>query len=216
MRAFLYAVERVVAATLLVILLPALVLMAVLVWLDSRGCPLYMQTRLGLNARPFVMLKLRTMLPCSDREPAESSPLSDPSDPRLTRVGRFLRACSVDELPQLWNIAMGHMRFVGPRPILPEQYRAVPERCLTRFRVRPGVTGLAQVYGRRAMSWPQQLDLDRQYAEEACAATDLAILIRTIRVVLIREGVYGNPEDNWRSFLDGHSGTVPTDEERAP
>ena len=122
-------------------------------------------------------------------------------DPRITRVGRLLRVSSLDELPQLWNVLMGDMSLVGPRPVLPEQLDAIPEHLRTRFTVRPGLTGLAQVRGRRSLDWLQVLEADAEYAREASLALDLRILLRTVLVVLRREGIYGGEGENWRTYL---------------
>lgn len=198
--------DIVISGTALVLLAPVMVLVGLLVASTSPGPVLFKQVRLGQDRRPFVMLKFRTMYAdCDDRshrdyvrrlltEPAESSPADDglyklTNDPRITPAGRRLRTWSVDELPQLINVLRGQMAIVGPRPVLPweaELFSAYHDR---RFQVPPGITGLWQISGRNRLTMLQALDLDVQYAEHATLRMDLRILLRTVPVVLGRQGV---------------------------
>jgi lipopolysaccharide/colanic/teichoic acid biosynthesis glycosyltransferase len=122
------------------------------------------------------------------------------ADARITRVGRFLRVSSLDELPQLLNVLRGEMSLVGPRPILPEQLEVVPEDRMARFDVRPGITGLAQVNGRRSLDWMEQLAYDADYARDHRLRRDLGILLRTVTVVLTGSGIYADASKNWRAY----------------
>src|SRR5690606_12222524 len=117
-------------------------------------------------------------------------------------VGRFLRKTSLDELPQLINVVRGDMSLVGPRPILPEQLRAIPEQHLDRFEMKPGITGLAQVRGRRSLNWLEQLKYDSEYCRNWSFLLDLKILWQTVWVVLTGKGVYGTQQDNWRNYIN--------------
>ncbi|WP_018936531.1 sugar transferase [Thioalkalivibrio sp. ALJ24] len=188
----------------LVLLSPLLLGIAVAIKLDSRGPVLFRQQRVGQSQRPFRVLKFRTMV---DRDPDaidqhSERVVSEGEDPRITRMGRFLRATSLDELPQLWNIFRGDMSVVGPRPVLPEQVEVVPSEFMARFEVRPGLTGLAQVRGRRTLGWLQQLEADAEYVSRRGVLYDLWLILRTIHVVATGRGVYGTPGQNWRAYRD--------------
>jgi lipopolysaccharide/colanic/teichoic acid biosynthesis glycosyltransferase len=189
---------------LLLACMPLLILIALLVAGTSRGGPIFRQVRLGRDKQPFVMYKFRTMYAgCDDRLHREymrrvllgSPPLVRAyglcklvDDPRVTRVGRALRRCSIDELPQLLNVIRGDMALVGPRPVLPwEAALFRPEHC-ARFDVRPGITGLWQVSGRSRLSMPEALDLDLEYVKTRCLWLDVKILLRTVPIVLSCRG----------------------------
>lgn len=179
-----------------------MVLIAVLIKLDSPGPVLFRQLRVGQHKRFFEIYKFRTM---THREAGTidqhtEKVIEGNNDARITRIGRILRVTSLDELPQLVNILKGEMSLIGPRPVLPEQLEVVPDWLQHRFRVKPGVTGLAQVKGRRSLSWEQQLCFDRMYAHNAGFFADLRILTETVLVVLTGRGVYGDAGKNWRAY----------------
>ncbi|XVU23135.1 sugar transferase [Actinoplanes sp. CA-054009] len=177
-------VNRLVAALALLLLLPLIVFVAV--WIrvaDGRGV-LFVQDRAGRGGVPFRMLKFRSMVHDSV---ALSSTLgmADPfglleNDPRITRCGRFLRRTSLDELPQLWNVARGDMLLVGPRPDVLPQVAHYSSEDARRLEVKPGITGWAQVNGRDDIDWPQRFILDRWYVDHRSPALDLRILWRTV------------------------------------
>jgi lipopolysaccharide/colanic/teichoic acid biosynthesis glycosyltransferase len=177
------AVDLAICVPALLVSLPVQAVVGVAVALRLGRPVLFRQTRPGLAARPFEILKFRTMRPvdpvrgwCDDRS-------------RLTPFGRLLRSTSLDELPTLWNIVRGDMSLVGPRPLLTAYLeRYTPEQA-RRHDVRPGLTGLAQVNGRNAISWEQKFELDLQYVQTSSLGLDLRILARTVRLVLRREGV---------------------------
>lgn len=160
------------------------------------GSPvLFRQIRPGLNGTPFEMIKFRTMRNATD---AEGNPL--PDSERMTPFGGFLRASSLDELPELWNVLKGDMSLVGPRPLLmeylplysPEQYR--------RHEVRPGVTGWAQINGRNALSWEEKFKLDVWYVDNRSLWLDLKILFLTIKKVVVRDGISAEGEVTMPKF----------------
>jgi len=177
------AMDVVCAAVGLIVLAPlALAVAGVIRW--RLGSPvLFRQLRTGRNGVPFWVLKFRTM---TDRRDRRGDLL--PDHRRLTRLGRLLRRLSLDEMPQLLNVLRGEMSIVGPRPLLPKYDPWYTDRERRRFEVRPGITGLAQVAGRNTIGWDARLALDVEYVERWSLRLDLAILLRTIRVVLTREG----------------------------
>lgn len=176
-------IDIVVAAMALVVLLPAMLLLAGLVRLKLGRPVLFRQVRVGQYGREFVILKLRTMRP--ERWPGE------PDAERDTRLGRRLRRWSLDELPQLWNVLVGDMSLIGPRPTLPEQVHNYSRRQLGRLLVRPGLTGWAQVHGRNSISWPERIEFDLDYIEHRSLVLDLRIIARTVLQVLRPAGIYG-------------------------
>ncbi len=161
------------------------------------GRPVFFrQERIGLNDKSFTMIKFRTM-----RDAASVDGVLLPDAERLTPFGHTLRASSLDELPELLNVLRGDMSLVGPRPLLPRylpRYSAVHRR---RHLVRPGLTGLAQVSGRNAMSWQEKLDFDVEYEERCSLSLDLLILFRTVRAVAKREGISANNDATMPEFM---------------
>ena len=197
-RALKEAIDKVAAAAGLVLLLPLLLAIAAAVKLTSRGPALYRQERVGLNGRCFRLLKFRSMCDGAEGERSLLDALNERDgplfkvrrDPRLTRIGGFLRRWSLDELPQLWNVLRGDMSLVGPRPPLPaEVERYVPD-ARRRLVVKPGLTGLWQVSGRADLSWEESVRLDLHYVDNWSVGLDLAVLAKTCVSVLRGEGAY--------------------------
>lgn len=177
-------IDLAVALVLLVVLAPVMALVAIGVWLDVGSPVLFRQVRPGLHARPFTLVKFRTM-----RDSAASDPSPDSDEQRLTPFGRWLRTTSLDELPELWNVVRGDMSLVGPRPLLMRYIpRYTPEQ-MRRHDVRPGLTGWAQVSGRNALSWEEKFRLDVWYVDNRSLWLDLRILLRTAAAVVKREGI---------------------------
>lgn len=197
----------------LVIFSPLLLIVALWIKLDSKGPVFFMQQRAGRGEQPFKIFKFRTMLHRAPNEidQHQEQVVSAGHDPRITRAGRFIRATSLDELPQLINILIGDMSVVGPRPVLMEQTEVVPPSYKKRFSVRPGLTGLSQVRGRRSLGWLQQLAFDAEYVEKQTLAFDLKILLLTVKVVLTGSGIYGEAGLNWRTYRDRLNGQPPQD-----
>jgi len=180
--------------SLLLLALPLMVI-AILVRVRLGSPVLFKQVRPGLGGQPFEMLKFRTMTDARDAD-GELRPDSD----RLTDFGRWLRATSLDELPELWNVLRGDMSLVGPRPLLMQYLPLYSPRQARRHEVRPGITGWAQVNGRNALSWPQKFELDVWYVENQSLWLDLRILWLTVRSVLRREGISATGEATMPAF----------------
>jgi lipopolysaccharide/colanic/teichoic acid biosynthesis glycosyltransferase len=189
----------------MLLVLPLIAVLALLVRTTSPGGAIFRQVRVGSGGRPFVLYKLRTMRLDSDdqvhrqyvrqlledEQPAPGGPAGLyklEGDPRVTRVGAVLRRYSLDELPQLVNVLRGDMSLVGPRPLLPWEVELLGGACGERFAVPPGITGLWQVSGRNRLTMRQALELDVQYVRTQNLRLDLAILLRTIPVLLTRDG----------------------------
>ena len=187
--------DIIIAAAALVLLSPVLMLLA---WQIRRklGTPvLFRQVRPGRGGIPFVMYKFRTM---RDAEDENGRPLPDAE--RLTPFGRKLRAASLDELPELWNVLKGDMSLVGPRPLLMEYLPLYNAEQRRRHLVRPGITGWAQVNGRNAISWPEKFRLDVWYVENRSLLLDMKILFLTVKKVLDRSGINSEGEATVAKF----------------
>ncbi len=172
------------AALGLIIFSPILVAISLMIFSEMGSPVLFGQTRPGRNAKPFRMIKFRTMRDAID---SNGQPLPDAE--RLTKLGRFLRSSSLDELPGLWNVVKGEMSLVGPRPLLMEYLPLYTTEQARRHEVRPGVTGWAQVNGRNAISWSEKFAFDVWYVDNRSLRLDLKIIWLTIRKVIKREGI---------------------------
>jgi lipopolysaccharide/colanic/teichoic acid biosynthesis glycosyltransferase len=198
------AFDIAVALVTLVILAPIILVAALAVSTSSPGPVLFRQRRLGRDRTPFTVLKFRTMWAEADSAPHREyvrtlleGGASEPNgglyklavDDRVTRVGRFLRSWSLDELPQLFNVLRGEMSLVGPRPVIPYEAELYPDEYLPRFAVKPGLTGLWQVSGRNERTYEEMVRFDVEYAEHRSLGLDALILVKTVWVVLRRKGV---------------------------
>ena len=168
----------------LIVLSPLMFIIAVLVRIKLGSPVIFKQPRPGLNEGIFTLYKFRTMI---DERDQNGELL--PDERRLTAFGRWLRSTSFDELPELWNILKGDMSFVGPRPLLVDYLPFYNEKQRKRHRVRPGLTGLAQVSGRNALAWEERFALDVQYVDNVSLLGDLSIMVRTVLAVLRRVGI---------------------------
>lgn len=199
------------AATALVIFSPVMLIVSILVRLKLGSPVIFRQRRPGKGGRLFTMYKFRTM-----RDPAAENPATaEPHDAiaavatdadRLTPLGRQLRAASLDELPELFNVILGDMSLVGPRPLLPEYLERYNEQQARRHEVRPGVTGWAQVNGRNATTWDERLAMDVWYVDNRSLPLDLRILAMTVGTVLRREGVSAEGQATMEPFDPRASG----------
>jgi lipopolysaccharide/colanic/teichoic acid biosynthesis glycosyltransferase len=200
---FLFRVLEVIfAGTVLLATAPLMVVIACIIRLDSRGPALFRQWRLGKDAKPFRFYKFRTMfVDARERYPElyayrySAQDLKElcfkvPEDPRVTRVGRWLRKSTLDELPNFINVVIGNMALVGPRPEIPEMLCYYAEDEVSKFDVRPGVTGLAQTSGRGRLSFLETKRLDAEYVRARSVKEDIRILLRTVRMVLARDGAF--------------------------
>lgn len=179
--------DRLFALVGLIILLPLFAIIALLIRLDSPGPVFFRQLRAGKDGRLFHIYKFRTMVVGAEKIGLGVQTRAD--DPRITRVGRILRKLSLDELPQLINILKGEMSFVGPRPTLPYQVLRYNPRQKGRLLVPPGVTGWAQIHGRKTLTWPERIEYDVWYVEHWSLWLDLIILLRTLPAILTARGV---------------------------
>ena len=205
------ALDVAVSAVLLLVLLPVFLVLTVAIRLDSSGRALYRQRRVGRNQEPFTVNKFRTMhsgaghethrefviglIAARELAPGETQAQRDETnffkmanDTRVTRVGRFLRKSSLDELPQLWNVLRGDMSLVGPRPPIPYEVEHYPPHWFDRFAVKPGMTGLWQVSGRSELGLEEMIALDVEYARTRSLWLNVKILARTVPVVFAGRG----------------------------
>lgn len=192
------SVERVGAVVGLILLSPLLLGIAVAIRLDSHGPAVFVQVRTGRDGKPFRMYKFRSMVVDAEsrlddlihRNEAAGPLFKIAEDPRITRLGRFLRSSSLDELLQLVNVAKGEMSFVGPRPALPSETDTYDASTRRRLDVKPGLTGLWQVSGRSTLTWEESVRKDLEYVNRQSLRLDLWILLRTVGAVLRREGAH--------------------------
>lgn len=189
--------QRLIAIVALILLLPVLIVTAIAIRLDSKGPVIFKQNRVGEQGRHFVMYKFRSMYLSSDpryQEPGKSdrSGVCEKyfMDPRVSGVGRIIRKLSIDEIPQLFNVILGDMALIGPRPALPKEVAAYKRYMLRRLEVKPGITGLWQVSGRADISFNDQIKLDLKYIDDRSSMADLKILFATVPAVLLGRGAY--------------------------
>ena len=185
------------ALIFLIILCPFFLIIAIAIKLDSKGPVVFKQKRVGKNGKVFNMHKFRTMIVDAEK----GGVYSPKNDPRITKVGNFLRKTSLDETLQIIDILLGHMSFIGPRPVLtyyPCKWEEYPEIYLKRFKVRPGITGWAAVNGRKTNTVKKRFDYDNYYVDNLSFILDLKILFKTVKVVFTNEG----NEDNGASEIN--------------
>ena len=181
------AFDILAASVLLVLGSPVLLGAAIAIRLETRGPAFYRQLRVGRDGEQFELWKLRTMVPGAEAMGAGIYVLE--GDPRITRVGGFLRRLSIDELPNLFNVLKGDMAIVGPRPTIQEQVDRYTERQRRRLEVKPGITGWAQVNGRTSLPWPERIELDVWYVDHRTLALDARILLKTLWLVVTAQGL---------------------------
>ena len=190
------ALDILIALPLVLLSAPVVALLALAVRLESRGEPIYRQTRVGQDGRLFEIYKLRTMVDGAEFTGAGLAIAA--GDARITRLGALLRRTSLDELPNLWNVLRGDMSIVGPRPTLKGQVDEYTDRQRGRLTVKPGITGWAQINGRASLPWPERIELDLWYVEHQSLALDLRILSRTLGQVLRGHGIYKGATGGWQ------------------
>ena len=177
-------IDVLVSLVILLFLFPFLILVVFLIKIDSKGPIFYLQSRVGKNGHLFKVYKFRTMTN-KQRDPNAKQTFLD--DPDITRIGSLLRRFKIDELPQIWNVFVGDMSLVGPRPVLPSLYEKYGNLANKRCCVRPGMTGWAQVNGNIYLPWEKRLLLDSEYVDRISFMFDLRILVKTVAIVLLGE-----------------------------
>ena len=194
------AFDLVTGALAFVITLPILAIFAVLVWAEDRGPVFFKQERVGQNGRVFLMYKLRSMRVGAHKQhgkmllEANTSPnaimYKNPDDPRVTKIGKFIRKWSIDELPQFMNVLRGEMSMVGPRPPMPIELAGYEDHAYRRLLVKPGITGLWQVSGRNELTWEETVALDLNYVENWSVIGDILLILKTVKTVLFPQGAF--------------------------
>lgn len=187
--------DIVIASSALIILSPLYLYVAYKVRKNLGSPVIFRQVRPGLHGKPFEMVKFRTM---TDERDAQGNLL--PNEQRLPKFGKMLRATSLDEMPELWNVIKGDMSIVGPRPLLMEYLPLYNEEQAKRHNVRPGMTGYAQVNGRNSISWEEKFKLDTWYVENQSIWLDFKIMLLTVKKVLIKEGINQSEEVTMTRF----------------
>lgn len=188
---------------MLIGLSPILLIVGIIIKIDSKGPALFKQDRIGLNGQVFKILKFRSMTMGAEKQGTGVYSFKD--DPRVTKVGAFIRKTSIDELPQLINILRGEMSFIGPRPVLtyhPWIFEEYTEEQKKRFNVLPGVTGLAQLNGRKELEWPERIKLDIKYIDDLSFRLDIKLFFLTIKKVLLMEDNYNVSSTSNKKSLD--------------
>jgi undecaprenyl phosphate N,N'-diacetylbacillosamine 1-phosphate transferase len=180
---------------LLIVLSPILTLIAILIKLNSKGPVLFKQVRVGEDSKLFKIYKFRTMVKNSSKNRCDYNLCK--GDSKITYVGNFLRKWSLDELPQLINIIKGEMSFIGPRPTLEYQVKQYNDFQRKRLNMKPGITGWAQVNGRNSLTWEERIYYDVCYVMNFSLSLDFEIFIKTIKVMLLKEGIYGKHGINY-------------------
>ena len=189
------AFDILVSASALIVFSPVLAFTAHKVKKNLGSPVLFRQTRPGLDGKPFEMIKFRTMRDTTDNN---GNPL--PDSERLTEFGKKLRSTSLDELPELWNVLKGDMSLVGPRPLLMEYLPLYNAEQAKRHNVHPGITGYAQINGRNSLSWEDKFKLDTWYVEHQSLLLDMKILLKTVKKVLIKDGINAEGEATMSKF----------------
>ncbi|MBX9136400.1 MULTISPECIES: sugar transferase [unclassified Clostridium] len=182
---------------------PILLIVGIIIKIDSKGPILFKQDRIGLNGQVFKILKFRSMTVGAEKQGTGVYSFKD--DPRVTKVGAFIRKTSIDELPQLVNILKGEMSFIGPRPVLtyhPWKFEEYTEEQKKRFNVLPGVTGLAQLNGRKELEWTERIKFDVKYIENLSFILDAKLFLLTIKKVLLMEDNYNVSNTSNKKSLD--------------
>lgn len=187
--------DIIISSLAFLILLPFFILIAFFLVITNNRKPFFFQKRPGKNEKIFTIIKFKTM---NDKKDDNGNLL--PDEKRITKVGNFIRSTSLDEIPQLINVIKGDMSLIGPRPLLPEYLPLYNKFQKQRHKVKPGITGWAQVNGRNAISWQQKFDFDVFYVNNCSFVLDLKIIAKTIKKVFISEGISGDGEVTMNRF----------------
>lgn len=207
---FKRASDVIISVLMLIALSPILLIVAILIKLESKGPAIFKQERIGLNGKVFNIYKFRSM--CVGAEKIGSGQYSFKGDSRVTRIGKIIRTLSIDELPQLVNIIKGDMSLIGPRPVLtyhPWKFNEYSNEQKKRFTVRPGVTGLAQINGRKALDWNERIKFDIYYTENLSLLLDIDIFFKTIIKIICAS----NNENTKETIINSEQSKVAKDVE---
>jgi lipopolysaccharide/colanic/teichoic acid biosynthesis glycosyltransferase len=189
------ALDLALVSLVAIVAVPIGAVIAAAIKLEDGGRVLFRQERIGRHGVPFEIVKFRTLVDSPPREPVDF--LIAEKDPRITKVGAFLRRSSLDELPQLWNVLVGEMSIVGPRPTLRYQVERYDDFQRRRLEVLPGVTGWAQISGRNQLRWPERIELDVWYVDHQSLRLDLRILVATVPELFRGGPVYNDAQGDW-------------------
>ena len=217
MRGFQLFIKRAFDLTLGILLMlfliaiPVLIVIPIVIKLTSKGPAVFTQERVGKNGRIFKIYKFRTMLIPEQRFDKEGNPLDTKHS--ITKVGKFLRKTSLDELMQIFNVINGTMSFIGPRPTLPYQVERYNERQRKRMDMRPGVTGWAQVNGRNNLTWGEKIEYDVEYIENFSLWFDIKVLFKTVGVVFKKEGIEFTKDDAINAKIPAPAPVAESEEE---
>jgi len=192
--------DRILGLAGLIVLSPLLIVISLAIKVDTPGPVFFRQRRVGKNGREFKIYKFRSMV--EGAQNIGAGVFVQRGDPRITRVGKFIRRYSLDELPQLINVLKGEMSLVGPRPTLGYQVERYNARQKKRLLVKPGITGWAQVNGRSSLSWPERIELDIWYVENWSLWLDIKIMVQTVLVILFKKNIYRS-EDSTEDPVSG-------------
>lgn len=192
---FKYKLDFILAFFGFIIIFPIFLMCTLFLSIANKGKPFFIQKRPGINEKIFSIIKFKTM---NDKKDSNGNLLSD--EKRLTNIGKFIRKTSLDEIPQLINVIKGEMSLIGPRPLLPEYLPLYNEKQKKRHKVKPGITGWAQINGRNAINWTDKLNLDVWYVNNVSFITDLKIIFKTIKKVVISEGISANDSATIKKF----------------
>lgn len=193
---FKRVIDFILVLTVLLVIWPILLVITIWLHFANKGAgAFFFQERPGKNAKIFKVIKFKTM---TDERDAEGKLLPDAQ--RLTKVGKFVRSTSIDELPQLINVLMGDMALIGPRPLLVQYLPLYSKEQARRHEVRPGITGWAQCHGRNAISWTKKFELDVWYVDNVSLLTDLKVIFITIKKVLVRDGISQDGQATMEAF----------------
>ena len=207
---FKRASDVIISVLMLIALSPILLIVAILIKLESKGPAIFKQERIGVNGKVFNIYKFRSM--CVGAEKMGSGQYSFKGDSRVTRIGKIIRTLSIDELPQLVNIIKGDMSLIGPRPVLtyhPWKFNEYSNEQKKRFTVRPGVTGLAQINGRKALDWNERIKFDIYYTENLSLLLDIDIFFKTIIKIICAS----NNENTKETIINSEQSKVAKDVE---
>ena len=186
---FKRVIDIILSLLAIIVLSPFLLLVIIAIKIDSKGPVFFLQPRIGKNQKLFSLYKFRTMTD-KQRDPTKEQTYMD--NPEITLVGRFLRRCKIDELPQLFNVLKGDMSIIGPRPALPELYEQYGDLALKRLRVRPGLSGLSQTRGNIYLTWEKRFEYDNKYIDDLSFWLDIKIVMKTFLIIIFGEEKFIN------------------------